>query len=154
YETADTNILILFYLSNITGGPTVITVNYDGTNRLNFCRLVVTEFSGVLAASPLDVGFGGPTVNASKTTTTHVINSADVTTLADGDLIYAAWCQTDASTGINAGSTFTSLVYGANSDVVPMRAEYKIQSSAGSVTSDFTGVAGTHNYLAGMIPLK
>ncbi len=153
-EVADGNWLLTFYLQNITNAPTVITVNAAATRDFQFNRFVVSEFSGVATASPLDVGFGGPTSQTSVATTVDLIKSASVTTLVDGDLIYAACIQTDAGTGMNAGSTFTNLIYGANADTVPMRGEYKIQAAHAAVTGDFTAVAAAHNYVTGMIPLK
>ncbi len=150
----DGNNMVVFYLPNIpAGGPTILTATWDTTVQFSFCRFVITEFSGVLAASPLDVGFGGPTLNQSVVGAA-AFSTAAVVTLADGDLIYAAACQTNASTGVALGAGFTPLIYGANGDVVPMRAEYKVQSAHGSVTGAFAGVSGTNNYLSGMIPLK
>jgi hypothetical protein len=156
-NTTDGNCMVTFHLENIpAGGPTIITAHDDGTNLISFNRFVITEFSGVVTASALDVGFGGPTVD-SAVVGTATFSSADVTTLVAGDLIYAVACQTNASTGISAGAAFTPLIYGANTDTVPMRAEYRIQASAGSVNTgnaQFAGVSGTNNYIAGMIPLK
>jgi len=90
---ADGNSMVMFYLANVTGGPTTITVNGNGGATLNFCRFVVSEFSGVLTASALDVGFGNPVGQSNVATTTDLIKSPSVTTLADGDLIYAATCN-------------------------------------------------------------
>ncbi len=155
-NNADGNSLVLFRLENVQGGPTIITANFDGTNQLSFNRFVITEFSGGARTSALDVGYGGPTNNPGIVGAA-TFSSADVTTLVAGDLIYCVACQTNASTGVAAGANYTSLIYGANADVVPMRAEYRIQASAGSVNTgnaQFAGVSGTNNYIAGMIPLK
>lgn len=136
--TQDSQVLRVFYLSNVTGGPTTFTATADSTNS-DFDRLMVAEYSGVTTGSPVDnagaahsslgvpSGGGGP-------------NSGTFTTSNNGDLIVGATAdsQGNAAQGYSAGSGFTVRINDAGGGACPMGLEDRVQATAGSTSTTFT----------------
>lgn len=136
--TQDSQVLRVFYLSNVTGGPTTFTVTAESTNS-DFDRIVVAEYSGVTTGSPVDnagaahsslgvqSGGGGP-------------NSGTFTTSNNGDLVIGATAdsQGNAAQGYSAGGGFTVRINDAGSGGCPMGLEDRVQATAGSTSATFT----------------
>lgn len=136
-----------YYLSNITNAPQTITVTFNLS--FAFTTMLVEEFSGILAASPVD---GGTAVNQNiGTAGANAITTGNITTTAAGDLIYASTVSIDGlGSTLTAGTGYTAGI----SLSIDFKTEYQVQSSAGSIagTFGFTGSGG--NYINAILALK
>ncbi|HEX7963503.1 MAG TPA: hypothetical protein VF466_02830 [Candidatus Saccharimonadales bacterium] len=133
--------LALCYASNIAGGTTTVTATLGANN--NTRRMIISEYSGVAASSPVDVstGVGG----VAGTTTTNGVTSGSVTPTQNGDLIYAATMDTGTATTIAAGTTaaFSQRNFTNNKDLA---VEDYQQGNATTVAGTWTyGTAQRYN---------
>lgn len=119
------------YRPNITNGPTTITATFPEAHT--FSTMIVTEFSGVLATSPLD----GSNINVAQagSNTTDAITSNATTTTANGDLIWGACVNLAGNSTLTKTSTFTQDQTQASN----FNTEYLVQGTAGSIAATWTG---------------
>jgi hypothetical protein len=125
----------LFWAEDISGGACTVTVTLSPA--ASFRRMQVSEYSGLVTASPSD----GSAITADNdlSTATDGTQSDSITTGENGDLIYG-WCQNfdeadPPSATITGGTGFTQRG-GVGSGICV--GEDKIQASAGSVNATFT----------------
>jgi hypothetical protein len=90
-----------FFLQNITNGPTTITANFSQGVRFN--RMLLDEYSGVAASSPLD----GHTAQNQNTpgTGANVVTSGNFTTASNGDLIIGSTVYLATNSAVTAGTS-------------------------------------------------
>jgi hypothetical protein len=118
------------------GGPNTITATWSGATTIGGA-IVIHEFTGNAPANVVD----GSTknTNGSASTATDGVVSGNITTIANGDLIFG-W-TTDASvltTTITAGTGYTEAQNSGLSATEDCESEYKVQSTAGSVAATWT----------------
>ena len=148
-DSTNTQYLVICYAANISGGATTLTVTYgNGTKTVAFRRVIISEYSGVVTSSPVDVSTGVGGVNG--TTGTDAITSGAATTTQAGDLIYGAVEDTGLETTITAGTGFVQrLALNANDLAV----QDLVQPTAGSIASTQT-FASAQRYDAAMVAFK
>lgn len=138
-----------FYLFNVpAGGPSTITATFSAAT--NFRRILWDEFSGVATASPVD----GHVANINTgSTSTDAITSTNITTTANGDLIWSAYFDNFGGVTWTQGTGFAILDQGTAADNCNMGSEWLTQSTAGAIAGTWTqGTAGSA--VAGVIALK
>lgn len=134
FDVTNTQFNLLFYLENITNAPTTITAHFS--SGVAFRRMTAAEWSGVATVSAIDGSTGQETTGS---TSTDAQSSGNITTVANGDVIYSTFGDsTGAGASWTQGTGFTSLDIAAGSDAIPMGHEYLIQSSAGSIAGTWT----------------
>ncbi len=139
--------LAVCYAKATTGGSSFkITASLPANTA--FRRIIISEYSGVAAASFTDGTTGQGA--AAGNTSTDGITTGSVTTTVNGDLIYGAFMDTEGSNTITAGTGFTQrAITGTNS----MTTEDRQQTTAGSVAA--TQTFGTvHRYDSVLVTFK
>lgn len=152
YDSSNGQALGVCYASNIAAGANTVTVTRVGGGSVGYRRIIVHEYSGLLAASPVD---DSATNIANGTTGTDNITSTSVTTTVNGGLIFGVVMDDDGTTGISAGTGFTQrhTVHRAWGNSDDLATQDLTQSSAGAVTSTQT-FADPHRYLAQVVAFK
>jgi glucose/arabinose dehydrogenase len=133
------------YAANIKGGAVTVTATFSGTPP--YRRIIVHEYTGVAATSPVDIT---KINNANGTTTANGVTTTAATTTASGDLIFAAVMDDAAVTTIRAGTNFTLRGSVSGSD---LGTEDMIQATAGSIAGTWT-FTSADRYLAQMVAFK
>jgi hypothetical protein len=128
-DTPNGNTLGIFYAENIAGGANAITVSVSIPGTLRFA---IAEYSGVAAASSLDV-FAGAQGNGVSP------NSGNATTSTGGDLLLGAF-STANSASFTPGTGFSVL------DSVPVKPGTKLFSEQQIRT--IAGTESAHSSLA------
>jgi hypothetical protein len=150
------NGLIIYWLGNITNGPTIISCN-NSIARANWIGLV-EEWSSVNASTnPADVTPAAGNGQATPGTGTDAITSTGVTTVTNGVLLLGATCNTTSTTPLpSSGTGFTTgTTYNAAISAVAL--ENKVQTTAGSGTvATFTeaSAAPTVTYMLAVKPVS
>lgn len=135
YTVANTNVgsfnWLSFWAAGVTNAPQTITATWGEAH--SFSTILVTEFSNVLASSPID----GASVNAGQSgvNTTDGITSNAITTTASGDLIWGACVNLAGNSTLVKSAAFTQDQTQASN----FNSEYLIQGSAGSIAATWTG---------------
>jgi hypothetical protein len=123
--------LAILYAPSIRAGANTVTVTLGVTG--GYRRVIVSEYSGVAATSPLDVAARN---QAGGTTAANGVTSTAATTTSNGDLIFGVAMDDSGLFGtINAGTGFTRRATLNNMD---MATEDTIQATAGPVAATFT----------------
>lgn len=133
----------LYYTIATSTGANTVTATFP--NPVSFRRFHISEFSGIVNNNPLDVATGQ--VQLFPGTGTDAITSSNATTTVNGDLIYGHVQNTSQSNPCSAtttpGTGFTGLeVVGTPPGCA--RAEWRVQSIAGAVSSTFTATENLH----------
>jgi hypothetical protein len=146
YDSSHVQSFATFYRLNITNAPVTITANFGSS--VAWRNIIVDEFSGIATSSALD----GNAMNLQSTTSnvTDMMTSTNITTTANGDLIYGVNGSTGAGTVTSVGTGYTAAAVSADTYY---RAEYKVQTSAGSIAATFTHT-GTNSVLTGIMAFK
>jgi hypothetical protein len=138
--------LAILFAPNIRAGANTVTVNFGTAD--GYRRIIVTEYSGIATASPLDAAAHN---RAAGTTATNGVTSGAATTAVNGDLIFGVAMDDSGLFGtITAGTGFTGRAFVNNVD---MATEDRIQATAGSVAATFT-FSRADTYLAQMVAFK
>jgi hypothetical protein len=146
-DTTNTQTLGICYAIGGSSGADTVTVTLGA--GASFRRMVISEYSGVAATSPVDVSASAPA--AAATTTTDATTSGAVTTTLDGDLIYGAVMDTTGSATTIQGTGFQPRGYTNTKDIL---VEDRQQTAAGSIAATFTiGTAG-NRYIAAIVAFK
>jgi prepilin-type N-terminal cleavage/methylation domain-containing protein len=145
FDNTNSQSLAICYATNIKAGANTVTATFDGD--IGFRRLIIHEYSGIVAASPVDVTASNI---ANGTTAANNITSTAATTTVNGDLIFGATMDDAGTATITAGTGFTQRNSVNNKDLVT---QDLVQGTAGSIASTMTfGTA--HRYLAQMVAFK
>jgi hypothetical protein len=140
----------LFWLPNVTNGPSTITATFSSVVT-SFRRILWDEFSGV-ATSPLD-GTTGQVL--AGTLTANGMTSGNISTTANGDLVWGAATDTfGAGATWSAGTGFTLLDAGSPANNAPMYSEWQVQSSSGSIAATFTQTGTASESIVAVIAFK
>ncbi len=142
-----------YCIVTVSGTPTV-TIRYNptpGTTQATNVSMNVDTFTGSDASSTAD-GTGAAQEQSGLGGTTDAVTSGSWTTTTNGDLIYAATCQTD--TGNDPGSVGTGFTLAQNSGGVILKTEYRTQTTAGSVAGTFTGGGSFNNFVTAAMAIK
>ena len=146
YDTRNLQGLAIFYAPNILPGANTVTVNFG--NPDHYRRIIISEYSGVATASPLDAIAKR---QATATTTSNGVNSSAGTTTTGGDLVFGAVMDDSGSFGnITAGSGFTRRFILNNMDTA---IEDTVQAIPGPIAATFT-FSLTDHYLAQMAAFR
>jgi hypothetical protein len=146
FDTSNRQGLAILFAPNIRAGANTVTVNFGASNA--YRRIVVSEYSGIAASSPLD---GVAKNRAIGTTAANAITSTTATTTVNGDLIFGVAMDDSGFFGtITAGTNFTRRAVVNNID---MATEDRVQATAGSVAATFT-FSLADAYLAQMAAFK
>jgi hypothetical protein len=146
YDTRNRQGLAILYAPNIFPGANTVTVNFGNGDQ--FRRIIISEYSGIATASPLDAIAKR---QATATTTSNGVNSSAGTTTTGGDLIFGAVMDDSGSFGnITAGSGFTRRFILNNIDTA---IEDTVQSIPGPIAATFT-FSLTDHYLAQMAAFR
>ncbi len=139
--------LAILYAPNVKAyaGLNLVTINLGG--QRGYRRLIVTEYSGVAATSPLDVT---STNIANSTTAADAVTSRAATTRSNGQLIFGAVMDDYGTTSIAAGTGFTQRAAVNNKDLA---VQDRVQAAAGSIASTQT-FGASHRYLAHMATFR
>lgn len=153
-DIPNTQALGVCYALNIktAAAGNVVKMDYGtGSANVGFRKVAITEYSGIATSNAVDVSTSNTATGA---TGANGYTTGSATTAQDGDLIYAAMFDDGGSAGtITAGTT--SLTYSAHfsSGSDGLLAEEAVQSTAGSVTANFTNTVA-HTYIAVMVAFK
>lgn len=132
-DAGNSQYFLLFYRENITNAPTTITANFSPTTAWR--RMTLSEFSGLQSSSSTD---GSTTKTTTGNTGTDAQSSGNITTTANGDLIYGAFVDANGTGDPwSAGTGFTGLDISSSANL-PMGHEWRVQSSSGSIAGTFT----------------
>lgn len=137
----------IFWTNNTVSGITTVTVNFSPS--VAFVRAVVDEYSGVdITATPLD----NTQFNLRADLATANPTTANITTVVNGDLIYAGLLDATGGSGgtITAGSGFGLDTLGTGTCNVA--SEHQVQGAAASIAGAFT--AGSSDYIIGVMAFK
>ena len=138
--------LAIFYAPNIQAGANTVTINFGQVDE--YRRIIVSEYSGAAADSPLDAAAN---YHGSGTTAPNGITSSAATTTANGDLIFGAVMDDSGNFGsIAAGSGFTERATLNNTDTA---SEDSTQTTAGPIAATFT-FSLADDYLAQMAAFR
>jgi hypothetical protein len=134
------NGLATFYAANVTGAPTIFTVNCTGAKIADALEILVDEFSGVATTSVLD---GHKIATGAFTTAANNVTGGNYTTSTNGDLLWgigSIW----GSGNLSAGTAPISYSLGQN-NAGDSATEYATQATATTSTvANFTiSVSGT-----------
>jgi hypothetical protein len=131
-----------FWLSGITNAPITVTANLSANNQA--ARVAIGEYSGVAPTSPLD-GHVGQVQNAAGTGA-NAVTSGNITTTADGDLIYG---MVIGDGGVAAtrtqGTGFTLENSSPGTNVAALSTEYQVQVTHGAIAATWTQSANDSN---------
>jgi len=153
-DIPNTQALGVCYALNIKSAAAgnVVKMDYGtGSSNVGFRKVAITEYSGIATSNAVDISLSNTATGA---TGANGYTTGSGTTAQDGDLIYAAMFDDGGSAGtITAGTT--SLTYSAHfsSGSDGLLAEEAVQSTAGSVTANFTNTVA-HTYIAVMVAFK
>ena len=128
--------LFSFYMKNAAAANTVTVTK---SSACDFGRVIVMEFTGGDTTAPLDQDNGATGNSAAP-------SGGSVTTTADGELIVGG--VMGANSDVAAGTGYTGV---AGNDGY-LYAEYKVQTTAGSVSAAFTQTSG--EWLAHVMSFK
>jgi len=138
--------LAVFYAPNIHSGANTVTVRFGQADA--YRRIIVSEYSGVATAAPLDATAKH---QAAGTKTANGVTSSPATTTANGDLIFGAVMDDSGNFGsITAGTGFTRRAVLNNMDTAT---EDRVQTTAGSLAATFTFSRADY-YLAQMVAFR
>ena len=138
--------LAVFYAPNIHSGANTVTVRFGQADA--YRRIIVSEYSGVATAAPLDATAKH---QAAGTKTANGVTSSPATTTANGDLIFGAVMDDSGNFGsITAGTGFTRRAVLNNMDTAT---EDCVQITAGSLAATFTFSRADY-YLAQMVAFR
>jgi hypothetical protein len=150
-DTAATQFVLLFHIENVTNGPTTVTISFTTTacgtgGGAAFVSLAIAEFSGVATTSAID---GSTSQVFAGSTTTNAVTSGNITTTANGDLIYSAFYDENVGGAtFTAGTGFTALDINPSSGTFPFGHEWQVQSTAGSIAGTWTqSISGSTDVL-------
>jgi hypothetical protein len=139
YDAPMTQGYVLYYAVNTKGaGADTVKVSYASGS--NYGGLIIEEFSGIAASSPLD----GSAVQDQQNITggTNALSSGSFSTSSAGDLIYVSTFNPNQNiSSLAPGANFTSSINVSSfwSNTGPFAGtEYTIQSSSGSIAGTFT----------------
>src|SRR5215467_1963580 len=146
FDPANRQGLAILYAQNIRAGANTVTVTFGVTG--GYRRIVVSEYSGVAATSPLDASAKN---RAAGSTATNGVTSTAASTTTAGDLIFGIAMDDSGNFGtINAGTGFTRR---ASLNGMDTATEDAIQGAAGPVAATFT-FSRADIYLAQMAAFK
>src|SRR5882762_2300273 len=146
YDKSNRQGLAILYASNILPGTNTVTVNFGKADH--YRRIIISEYSGIASASPLDATAQR---QASATTASNGVTSAVGTTTTGGDLIFGAVMDDSGSFGtITAGTSFTRRAILNDMDIAT---EDMLQTTAGPIGATFT-FSLTDHYLAQMAAFR
>jgi hypothetical protein len=134
-DTTNGEASIAFSLTNITNGPTVITLTLAASITATFMHICADEFSGGSTASSDErdgTAHGGQFLNTPGTGT-DAATSGTFTTNVNGDLLYGYCMQAASVTPATHGTNFSD----GTSSVTDFstQSEYRTQATAGSGTA-------------------
>ena len=146
--------LVTFIGTNITGGPTTITVNFTNSGP-SFPQVVWNEYSSV-------GGNDGHTIQyqTSVGTGTDAVTSGSVTTTVNGDTVVGFTINSffpGGGTGgatVSAGTGYTRRSTDATAGDWDATTEDLTQASAGAVAGTFTVGTASGDWLTAVIALK
>ncbi|HEY6271777.1 MAG TPA: hypothetical protein VIX19_07275, partial [Terriglobales bacterium] len=146
WDSANNQGLSIFYSPNILAGADTVTVNFGQSDE--YRRIIVSEYSGIAAANPLDATAvnlaGGSRAANGATSTTGTTTSA-------GDLVFGAVMDDSGHFGnISAGTGFTRRFTLNNVDTAT---EDAVQAAPGPVAATFT-FSLSDRYLAEMAAFR
>jgi hypothetical protein len=147
-DTTNGNSFTIFYLSNITNGPTVLSLGTGiGTDWQT--SVVADEFFGVSTAS--DPRDGHVLAVGTQSAGTDGVTSGNITTTANGEIIWSAVLESASlSPDSTSGTGFTPL----ESDAFGTQTEYLIKSTAGTVAGTWTHGATSDLFFVSVMALK
>jgi hypothetical protein len=146
YDKSNRQGLAILYASNILPGTNTVTVNFG--NADHYRRVIISEYSGIASASPLDATAKR---QGTATTASNGVTSAVGTTTTGGDLIFGAVMDDSGSFGtITAGTGFTRRAILNDMDIAT---EDMLQTTAGPIAATFT-FSLTDHYLAQMVAFR
>jgi hypothetical protein len=152
YDSTQNGFMALFYLADITNGPTTVTANLVAGTE--YVSIIIDEFSGVSTNSPLDQSNIAVFGSVNNVTT---VSSDSSTTTQNGELIYGGFCNDGGGV---TGDTFTSgggftLLEGQTANTASCTV-YQVQSNAGAVAASFnwTPSSSLAGYIAGLMTFK
>jgi murein DD-endopeptidase MepM/ murein hydrolase activator NlpD len=148
-DTTNQDDIAICYAADIKGGANTVTATF-GANS-NILVLAVHEYSGVATTNPLDVSNSNI---ANGTSGTNGYTAGSATTTTNGDLIFGTMQDDTSTTGtLTAGTNYTKRIQASNTGGYPFITEDTIQSTAGSVTTNFSENQAD-GYVAGMVAFK
>lgn len=151
-SAGDTQQAASFSLGNVTGGPTVITANFTSTGGGDhWITIVVSEYSGGPAAADFRDGHTGQ-LQTAVGTGANAISSGNITTTANGDLIWGATVSPTSTPTATAGTGFT--LRGSDITNTFTYDEDQVQTTAGSIAATFTASASAANWITFLIAFK
>ena len=145
YDSTKSQSLGICYAADITGGANTVTATFGEGGA--FRRLLVHEYSGIAAVSPVDVSSMN---NTNGSTAANAITSGIATTTVPGDLIFGAVMDDNGTNNITAGTGFTQRNSVNNKDLAT---QDMLQTTAGPVASTQT-FSAANRYLAHMVAFK
>lgn len=131
------------YFINATNSPQTITATINNTRT--HLTIMADEFSSV---GVFDQGTIQDQVAPGNAT--DVVTSGNVTTTANGELIYAT-CVSVFGENPVAGTGFTTDQATVSASFI---SEHKVQTSAGTVAGTFTPTTGTNDFITGVMTFK
>ena len=146
YDAKNRQGLAILYAINNRSGSNAVTVNFGQPDH--YRRIIVSEYSGINTASPVDVtakhqGFASTSGDGAT--------SGQAVSTSGGDLIFGAVMDDSGSFGaINAGTSFVRRFALNKMDTV---VEDSIQSAAGPLAATFSFSKSNH-YLAQMVAFR
>lgn len=152
FQDAVQNLLVVTYiLGNITNAPITVTATTTGTVNAPV-QMMQEEYSGCAAsANPSDGHTAQQQTNPGAGT--DALTSGNITTTANGDLIWGVSMQTTSSSPPAVGTGFVSRQ--TQSFNLGVSDEDRTQSSAGTVAATFTSASGAVNqYDTAIVAIK
>ena len=143
-----------FYLSGITGNPTIITATFAA--GVTFRGIACDEYSGVATSSPLDIATQQDQTGI--TGTANAITSGLASTLSDGDLIYGATVTGGVTTAVTAGTSPNAFTLRQTdrtaSNEFMYTEDFIVQTTHGSIAATFTGSTTGDDYATFILAFK
>jgi len=136
--------MAVFYKANSGAGADTVTATFSAATT--YRQISVTEYSGILTASPLDQTVGQ--AQDSPGTGTDAVTSTSVTTGQTNELIYGAAIARSALGSFDSGTGFTSRLGQFDGTYVYLRVEDKNLAAAGSTAATFTVTFATDDTAA------
>lgn len=129
-----------YYFPNVQNAPTIQSGNFSPQTA--FDTIIAEDYSGVMTSNPID----GHTIQEQLTpgTGTDAISSGNITTTANGDLIFGGVTDFTGATNTYTQGTNYTLRSNASASTLATAAEDRIQSSAGSIAATFTQSTADH----------
>lgn len=145
-DTTGTQALGICYAPNVTGGAATVTATLSASQVTR--RLVISEYNGVAASSPVDqyTGVGGGT----GTTTANATTSGTVTPTVEGDLLYGATMDTGGLATVAPGTGFTQRGYTNLKDL----AVQDLQQDGLTAVASTVTFGTAHRYDAAVVAFK